>query len=181
MYPVFRLAYQVLKHKNDPKIPFTGTFTSTHICWPWDIDIWWELNNGRTLTLYDMGRIPLAMNSGLWDALRKNKWGLTVAGSCPRYRRRVRVFDKVTLKSRAIGWDDKFIYIEQSMWKTNGDCASHALLRTAVTDKNGIVSPEIVAREIGFDGASPELPAWVEAWIDAEKLRPWPPMQDATD
>lgn len=177
MYPVLRLLWQSYKHRNDPKTEFGETYVTTHICWPWDLDIWWELNNGRTLTLYDLGRIPLGNAAGLTQALKENRWGLTVAGSCPRYRRRIRAFDKVTMKSRALGWDDKFIYIEQSLWK-NGECANHVLIRSAVTSKSGIVPPETCARAMGHTGPAPTLPAWVTRWIAAEAQRPWPPMQD---
>ena len=82
------------------------------------------------------------------------------------------------MKSRAIGWDARFIYVEQGMWKANGDCANHALLRTVVTDKNGIVPPERVIKAWKQDINSPTLPDWVQAWCDAEDKRPWPPMAD---
>src|SRR3712207_8112527 len=28
-----------------------GTHESHHVCWPWDLDVFGELNNGRALTL----------------------------------------------------------------------------------------------------------------------------------
>jgi hypothetical protein len=65
------------------------------------------------------------------------------------------------------------------MWKANGDCANHALLRTVVTDKNGIVPPERVIKAWGQDIPTPDLPDWVQAWCAAEDQRPWPPMADA--
>lgn len=177
MYPVFRLAAQFWLHRNDPPLPLLGTHVSHHICWPWDLDIWRELNNGRTLTLYDMGRLPLAGRVGLIRVLRQNRWGLTIAGATVRYRRRVRAFDRIEMRSRCIGWDARFLYIEQSMWR-RGDCTSHSLYRSAVTDANGIVPTWKVARALGHDGPPPPLPDWVEAWIEAEAKRPWPPMTD---
>ena len=65
MYPVIRMAKEIVKFRNAPALPITGTHVSQHICWPWDIDLWMELNNGRTLTLFDLGRIPLAIRTGL--------------------------------------------------------------------------------------------------------------------
>ncbi len=178
MYPFIRLVFQMFKHRKD-KIPAFGEIYETrHICWPWDLDFWSELNNGRTLTLYDMGRMPLAQASGMIDAVKRRKWGMTVAGSCPRYRKRIRAFDKILMKTAAVGWDEKFLYIEQSMWNSRGDCASHALLRMATTDRNGIVPPAEVAREMGYEGPQPQLSDWHKAWIAAEAQRPWPPMQD---
>lgn len=149
---------------------------SSHRCWPWDIDLWMELNNGRTLTLYDLGRIPLGQRSGLPKVLKTHSWGLTVAGSTIRYRRRIRPFEKFTMRTRGVGWDDKFFYIEQSMWKTDGECASHAVIRSAFTSANGIVPPEKVLACLGYPEISPQLPDFVGNWIKAEGTRPWPPM-----
>ncbi len=180
MYPFARLPWQFLRHRNDPPLSFTGTHVSHHICWPWDLDFWMELNNGRTLTLYDLGRLPLARRLGLLDVLKRHRWGMTIAGSSLRYRRRVRAFDRIEMRSRMICWDDKFFYSEQSMWKTPGDCTSHALFRSAITDAKGIVKPPQVFEAMGQPGAvSPPMPDWVAAWCAADAQRPWPPMADA--
>ena len=82
------------------------------------------------------------------------------------------------MRSRAVCWDDKFIYIEQSMWKPDGVCASHVLYRSAVTDRNGIVAPNRVLAAMGQPATSPDTPDWIAAWIKAETVRPWPPMDD---
>ena len=65
MYPLIRFAKELVKFRNAPKLGPLDAHVSTHMCWPWDLDPWIELNNGRTLTLYDLGRIPLAVRTGL--------------------------------------------------------------------------------------------------------------------
>ena len=60
MYPFFRLAWQFFLNRNGPSLTIGDTHISYHYCLPWDLDLWMELNNGRTLTLYDMGRILCA-------------------------------------------------------------------------------------------------------------------------
>ncbi|WP_372841083.1 acyl-CoA thioesterase [Phaeovulum sp.] len=174
MYPYVRMVKESLKYRNAPALSLLGTHVSHHVCWPWDIDPWMELNNGRTLTLYDLGRIPLAMRSGLVRATRAQGWGLTVAGNTVRYRRRVQMFQRFEMRSRAIGWDARFLYIEQTMWR-GGECTNQMLLRMAVTSKNGLVAPDRLAAELGHADPSPALPEWVQAWIDADAKRPWPP------
>lgn len=179
MYPFARFFKEMARAARMPALPLEGVHVSHHLCWPWDLDMWVELNNGRTLTLYDLGRVPFGLRTGLLDALKRERWGLTVAGSVVRYRRRVRVFDRVTMRTRAIGWDARFIYIEQAMFRPDGTCTSHAIFRTAVTEAAGIVAPTRVLAAIGQDGrAAPALPDWVAACFAAEDARPWPPMQD---
>jgi len=174
MYPFFRMAKEMLLYRNAPKLALTGTHFSHHVIWPWDLDPWNELNNGRTLTLYDLGRLPLARRTGLDRVMAAQHWGLTVAGSSVRYRRRLQAFARIEMRSRCVGWDGRFIYMEQSMWR-GGDCASQALIRSAIVSKVGIVPPAQMAAAMGHGGDSPVLPVWVQAWIDAEALRPWPP------
>lgn len=174
MYPLIRFAKELVKFRHAPPLAPCEAHVSTHRCWPWDLDPWIELNNGRTLTLYDLGRIPMVQRLGLIDTLRARRWGITVAGNSTRYRQRIRMFDRFTMVSRVIGWDHRFIYMEQSMWK-RGQCCNHMLLRSAVTSSAGIVPPGQVIEAMGADHQSPPLPAWVEAWIAADASRPWPP------
>lgn len=176
MYPFLRLPFQMIRHRRSPRLGVTDTHESTHLCWPWDLDMWMELNNGRTLTLFDLGRLPMARRTGMIEVLRARRWGITVAGGSIRYRRRVRMFDRITMKSRGICWDEKFLYTEQSMW-VKGTCTSHALLRLAATGAEGIVPPARLLAEMGVDQPSPGMPDWVAAWVAADAARPWPPMQ----
>ena len=174
MYPFVRLAWQFFLYRNATTLQIGETHHSNHYCLPWDLDIWLELNNGRTLSIYDMGRVPMAKRSGLLTALKRRGWGLSVAGSSVRYRKRIRLFDKIEMHSRAVCVDYRFLYLEQSMW-VGGTCAGHVLYRSAVTDANGIVPTGKVLAELGTDIALPEIPNWVAAWIAADDLRPWPP------
>ncbi len=175
MYPFVRMTKELLKYRKARPLGLNENHVSQHICWPWDLDMWRELNNGRTLTLYDLGRIPLARRVGLIKALRENRWGMAVAGVSVRYRKRVLAFERVEMRSRAIGWDNRFLYVEQSLWNRRGECAGHALYRMAVTSADGIVPPAEIARAIGHDPEGPQLEKWVCEWIRAEGHRPWPP------
>ena len=114
---------------------------------------------------------------GLWlcaVVVEGARWGLAVAGNSTRYRRRVRMFHRITMHSRCIGWDHRFLYIEQSMWRGD-DCTSQQVIRSAITSKAGIVPPLRALEALGQAQDSPVLPAWVQDWISAEDGRPWPP------
>ncbi len=179
MFPIVRLVKDLMVARRMPSMDLTDTHVSSHICWPWDLDIWLELNNGRAMTLYDLGRTMNAQRVGLISAISRRRWGLTMAGSTVRFRQRIRGFEKFQMRSRAVCWDDKFIYLEQSMWKKNGSCASHVMFRSAVTDRNGIVPPADVLREMGHETVtSPPMPDWIAEWCAADAGRPWPPMQE---
>lgn len=176
MYPFGRMLKEVINNRRSSRIDLWQVHISYHLCWPWDLDPWLELNNGRTLSLYDLGRIPMAMRIGLVSALRKSGWGMVVAGVSVRFRRRVRVFERLQMQSRVLGWDERFFYLLQSMWREQ-ECVNEMLARMAITDrsKGGIVKPVELFSKITTQTVSPELPTWVYLWIDSENARPWPP------
>lgn len=176
MYPFIRLALQIRQNRHASALPVLGTHISHHTCLPWDLDPFNELNNGRTLTFYDLGRIPAGRRLGLDRALKAQGWGLAVAGASVRYRKRIKLWDRFEMQTRYIGWDNRFLYTEQSLWK-GADCANQILLRSAVTSAAGIVDPGRLMAAMGQLGASPQMPGWALAWIEAETVRPWPPQR----
>ena len=84
MYPFLRAIKAMAAASRQPPLGLLDAHVSEHICWPWDLDPWVELNNGRTLTLYDLGRLPLSRRTGVEKVMRAKRWGLTVAGSSVR-------------------------------------------------------------------------------------------------
>ena len=176
MYPIVRMAKELWKFRNAPRLQILEPHHSQHIVWPWDLDLWRELNNGRTLTQFDLGRIPMAVRMGFDTVAKANGWGITVAGNSTRYRRRVTMFTKLSQTCRVVGWDARFVYLEQSFWRGD-DCTAHMLLRSAFISKAGIVTPHDVLVALGQDTHSPALPDWIVKWIAADADRPWPPLR----
>lgn len=183
MYPFLRLTRNIvsssLAYKKSKKsgqvIGLTDTteyyFTANFN----DIDNFLEMNNGRIFTLFDLGRNDFAIRTGLGKKLLQKRWGLVVAGSTIQYRKRVRLFNKVTMKTRVCAIDEKWFYIEQTMW-VGGKCTCHALLRTAVTNimtGKPIPTAEVLTT-LGYSEVSLPPDEWVQAWIEADKMRPFP-------
>lgn len=174
MYPILRLALEVRRsRKLGALAPGEVHVTSLRVR-PWDIDVFLDLNNGRVLTLFDIGRFGVFTRMGTLKAIRKRGWYGTVAGTSIRYRKRITIFQKLELRTRIVGWDDKFFYFEQAFWR-GGECCAHAAVRTAITSGHGIVPPGEVVAALGEDTESPGLPEWIAAWSEAETTRPWPP------
>jgi acyl-CoA thioesterase FadM len=139
-----------------------------------DIDFYPELNNGRHLTMMDMGRLDLAMRMGLLRVVHEQGWGLAVGGASVRYRHRLKAFMRFHLHSRIVGMDDRWFYFRQDTIR-GGRIHSSALVRTAITSREGIVAPRKVLEALGGAASEwdPGMPEWVKAWADAEELRPW--------
>ena len=67
---------------------------------------------GYSLLIWDASILRFAQAR---KALIKNRWGLVVAGSTIQHRKRIRLFDKVLMKTHIAGFDERWVYIEQSM------------------------------------------------------------------
>lgn len=180
MYPFLRLGWTLYAARKLPPMSPLEMHVSQHRCRLVDCDIFGEMNNGRILTLYEMGRFQAAVRMGLWELLKQKRWGLTVAGTTIRYRRRITPFEKYETRTRIATWDERFVYIEQGMYKTNGECASHVLFRTAVVSKGRAVPTDELIAALGVTDPRPVPAGWVTNWIDAEATRIWPPELDIT-
>ncbi|MEQ8368703.1 MAG: acyl-CoA thioesterase [Roseicyclus sp.] len=174
MYPFLRLAAIVASERRKPAIGILDTHHVSLRCMPWDLDGYLEMNNGRILTLYDLGRAGLALRTGFGDVLRRETWGLVVAGSSVRYRARITALQRFEMRSRMLGWDARFFYLEQAMWRGE-TCCNHLLIRAGVTRKGRLVPTADEARAMNVQDPSPDLPSWAQRWIEADAHRPWPP------
>ena len=174
MYPLIRFFTTSIHAAMSKAIELDAVCETSFRCMPWDIDMFFEMNNGRVLTLCDLGRFSLAIRTGLAKALKENSWGLVVAGSTARYRQRVRVFNKITMRTQVVAFDERWFYIVQSMW-VKGQPTSSVLLRTGVTSKGKVVPSNEVLDALGATNLMLEPSEWVKSWINSEENRPWPP------
>lgn len=174
MYPVIRFLTTSVNAVLSRPVEIDGACEISIRCMPWDIDMFFEMNNGRVLTLCDLGRFSLAIRTGLTKVLRKNHWGLVVAGGTTRYRRRIRMFNKITMRTQVVAFDDRWFYIEQSLW-VKGQAASSVLLRTGVTSNGKVIASSEVLEALGATHMKLEPSDWVQSWISSEENRPWPP------
>jgi acyl-CoA thioesterase FadM len=172
MYPYFRLIRILLKAKYGAKLQLYDKSIVTMRVFVCDIDIYPELNNGRHLTIMDMGRMDLAQRTGLLRTVHKKKWGLAISGASVRFRHRLKAFVRFQLHSQIVATDDRWFYFHQyTMCK--GKIHSAALIRGAITSKQGLVPVKQVMDALGMSDWKPSMPEWVEAWSKAEELRPW--------
>ena len=117
MYPYFRLTRVLFQSKFKPKLDFhSEEFDTIKLSvWPQDIDPFLELNNGRYVTLLDLGRFAYGARVDIKEFLKKNHWSLTITGTYNEYRYRLRLFQKFELKTKIIGYDKDWFYFFQKV------------------------------------------------------------------
>ena len=108
-------------------------------CWPHDLDLSLHMNNGRYLTLMDIGRLDFMVRSGLWRPLVRHRWTPIASGIAIRFRRELRLFDKVVLETRLLTWNDVTVVMEQVMrfaaGPRRGQIASRAMFKGGIYDR----------------------------------------------
>lgn len=115
MYPFLRVAYAARAARRLPPMNMFDTHVTKHRAWPQDCDLYGELNHGLMLTVFEMARWQMAVRLGVDRTMQREKIGFAVAGVSVRYRRRIPFMTRYQMHSRFLGWDDRFLYMDQSM------------------------------------------------------------------
>lgn len=135
--------------------------------WPLDIDLNLHMTNSRYLALMDLGRTDLILRSGAWRAMRRERLGVVLAGSAMRFRRSLPPFSRFTLATRLVGWDERWMYVEQVFSGPQGVACS-TVVRAAFVKSGKLVPPGPVLEAVtpGLQALVP--PAWVADWAGVE-------------
>ena len=80
MYPYLRFLKVILKSSFSKKKEFITEEADVinMIVMPQDLDPFLELNNGRYVTLLDLGRFGFGAKVRIQDFLKKNNWSMTI-------------------------------------------------------------------------------------------------------
>lgn len=136
--------------------------------WPNDLDTNLHMNNGRYLTLMDLGRLDLLLRNGSVPFVIRNKWYPVLAGTMLRFRRPLNLFQKFEIRTRVVTWDGKWIFLEQRILR-RGDVALQAYLKGVFVGPQGSVPITRLLDLMGIRDAPPPMPPALAAWLAAEE------------
>ncbi len=153
---LFLHLFRILKCSRDPRDSFTLHFRA----WLHDIDFNFHMNNGRYLTIMDLGRLDLMFRLGIISHVFKNLWMPVVGTAFVRFRQPIGALKKYELKTRIAAWDEKWFYIEHS-FLSGGEVVAIGYVKGLIRDKQGAVPVEKIFLLAGIspDAAkSPPVP-----------------------
>lgn len=143
---------------------------------PNDLDFNMHMNNGRYLTLMDLGRFDCLARCGVLKYAFKRKYAPVLGGVQIRYRLPLKPFQAYDLETEIKCWDEKWAYLEQRFVIANGKkagaVAAIAVVKGSFYDANlkkTIPSRDIIALSREPDIQSPPMPEYFKAWVKAEQ------------
>lgn len=137
---------------------------------PTDLDLLRHMNNGRYLSLMDLGRWDLLIRTGLAGAMRRHGWYAVVSSETISFRKSLHPWQRFTLESRLLGHDEKAVYMEHRC-VVDGEIYARAVVRARMMKRSGgTLSHDELFGAIGRPEGIPDVEPWVHEWAAASAL-----------
>ena len=167
MMLLLRIIKVVLKGLKAPRLkPLDESRISMRV-WPNDLDLNLHMNNGRYLSIMDLGRVDLMARTGILRLMVKNRWRPMVGSAFIRFRRGLRPFSRYDLVTRILCWDEKWFFMEQRFEQGGEVCASAYVKGLFVGPRDKVGTAEL-AQAVGHQDGSPPMPETIRAWREWE-------------
>ena len=138
--------------------------------WPTDVDTYLHVNNGRYLTLLDMGRIAHGLRTRWLRECVRRRWKPLVGAASVQFLRELLPLQRCEVTARLAAWDGKWLFLEQRM--VRGEVMhARALVRLVVKAGRDTVPPAEVLAAAGFTGHSPLSPNALPDLMDPDTSR----------
>lgn len=170
-----RLIWLLISSRFRPRLtPPLAMSVVSLIVLPNDLDIYGHMNNGRYLTIMDLGRADIFMRSGLARAVRGAGWNPVLNAAKVRFRRELRLWQRFRMETRIVYWEaTTFVMEHRIVTRLEGGreaVATQALMRGGLYDRKarGFVPVADLFKLMNIDMPSPPLSDDVRAFLDAE-------------
>lgn len=135
--------------------------------WPNDLDVNRHMTNSRYLSIMDLGRTDLMIRSGLGNKIYRMRLAPVLGAAYIRWRKPLNLFNTYVLETQVLGWDDKWVYIQQRAIHKNV-VVSVAVVKGLFTSRDGAVALRDIVHLIKPDLESPPIPPVVKLWMKME-------------
>lgn len=166
----FRMLALWLRNRRAPRSNVWDTISTPFRVAPSDLDVLRHMNNGKYLTIMDLGRVDLMQRAGMWDALNQRGWYPVVAGQTITYRRSLKLGQRFDLQTRVVGFDDRWIFLEQAFVVGDAVHARAAVRARFLKRTGGSVEHDELEDLVGGFPDHLELPEWMIDWTENTKI-----------
>ena len=164
MVVLFRFLFAIFKSRFRRRLGILDDCVITTRVWPNDLDLNMHMNSGRYLSMMDIGRVEILARTRMLRPVLKRGWRPMVGATFIRYKKSLLPFERFTIRSRIVCWDEKWLYFEHIL-ERRGEVAAQAYVRGLLRGKSGNVKPGELLELAGVPSMqSPAMPEDVAAW-----------------
>ena len=162
--PWLRFIRIYLSVKGKPRADLLATTRVRIRIWPNDLDTYLHVNNGRYLTLADLGRLDWFIRTGVYEKGKSLGVMPVVGDSIAKFRRELRAFQTVEIQTRLVGWSGRWGFLEHRFVR-QGRVVAMVGIRGTFTGPNGSIdSWDFLGQLTTAMPASLPLPEWAQAF-----------------
>lgn len=169
------LWHSLVTARRAPQIAVDAVSISEFRVWPTDLDILRHMNNGKYLSIMDIGRFTLMRAAGLVEVFAREGWYPVVVGQTISYRKSLNPWMKFLIESRILGFDDQAVYIEQRFVRPDAagtpEVYARAIVRGRILKRSGgVVRVDELIEKTGAADIDFTVPEDVLAWGQSTRL-----------
>ncbi|MBV9109496.1 MAG: thioesterase family protein [Gemmatimonadetes bacterium] len=164
---IFRLLAIALATFRRPRLGLLDESVVRLTVLPTDLDVNGHMNNGRYLTIMDLGRVDLFLRTGIVAGMRRHRWSGVVASVAVRFRRALDPFARYELRSRLLCWDERWVFMEQRFTR-RGELCAYGLVKIQFSGRGGRIAPQEMMDAVAPGTGAPPIPQAVRDWMDSE-------------
>ena len=166
MYPWLRLISVGASALKEHRIDLFETTRVSLRVWPGDIDGNLHVNNGRYLTLADLGSVTWFLRSGVLSQARRFHAIPLIADSLAKFRRDLKLLQAFTIETRLVGWERRCIFLEHR-FLVDQHVSGLVAVRCVFKSGRRTVYPSELLGGLSTRTQSPVLPAWLSQFSES--------------
>lgn len=173
----FRTMLRFFLARFGPRLGHYDVARTNFITLPTDQDILKHMNNGVYFSIMDVARFDMLVRNGIWQTFKERGWYPVVASETITFRKSLTMWQRFTIESRIVGYDEKAAYLEQRFVRPGADgepeIYAQGFIRARFLKRSGgTVSMAELIDAVGVVPEELELPEWMVRWGQDVALPP---------
>jgi acyl-CoA thioesterase FadM len=170
MHMFFRTMLHLLVFsRRKPRLGHYDVASTNFVVLPTDQDILNHMNNGVYLSIMDVARFDMLVRNGVWAIFKERGWYTVVVSETISFRKSLELWQRFTVESRILGFDEKAVYVEHRAVRPDADgnpeIYAQAFIRGRFLKKSGGTVPmDELLEAVGAVPDGLEVPEWLLSW-----------------
>jgi acyl-CoA thioesterase FadM len=135
---------------------------------PTDLDLNFHMNNGRYLTIMDIGRTEFLIRFGMLKIVLSEKLSPVAGGVNIIYFKALNPFDKYQLQTSLTSWDDHWFYLKQDFVR-EGKVVARAIAKVTFLKKGKKLNTTELLTKLNHTEKKLEFPSYLNNILEGEK------------